>query len=101
MSDNPSFEVDAPDHFTAGAIGVDGLFADNTLGAVWQGAEQALAALVERAVAVMRRTLNETPKLLVTGGASERVEKSLGLPYRAVPDLVLRGLAVLAAEPRR
>ena len=21
MSDNPSFEVDAPDHFTAGAIG--------------------------------------------------------------------------------
>lgn len=79
----------------------DRLFADNTLGAVWQGAEQALAALVERAVAVMRRTLNETPKLLVTGGASERVEKSLGLPYRAVPDLVLRGLAVLAAEPRR
>jgi type III pantothenate kinase len=78
----------------------DGLFADNTLGAVWQGAEQALAALVERAVAVMRRTLSETPKLLVTGGASERVEKSLGLPYRAVPDLVLRGLAVLAAEPR-
>jgi type III pantothenate kinase len=79
---------------------IDGLFADNTLGAVRQGAEQALAALVERAVSVMRRTLNETPKLLVTGGASDRLEKALGLPYRAVPDLVLRGLAVLAAEPR-
>jgi len=79
----------------------DGLFADNTLGAIRQGADQALAALVERAVDVMRQKLNETPKLLVTGGASERLEKLLGFPYRAVPDLVLRGLAVLAAEPRR
>jgi type III pantothenate kinase len=79
---------------------IDALFADNTLGAVRQGAEQALAALVERAIGVMRRTLNETPELLVTGGASDRLEKALGLPYRAVPDLVLRGLAVLAAEPR-
>ena len=76
----------------------DGLFADNTLGAIRQGAEHALAALVERAVGVMRRTLNETPKLLVTGGASDRVEKAIGLPYRAVPDLVLQGLAVLAAR---
>jgi type III pantothenate kinase len=79
----------------------DELFADNTLGAIRQGAEQALGALVERAVGVMRRTLNETPKLLVTGGASERVEKAMGMPYRAVPNLVLQGLAVLATEPRR
>ena len=35
------------------------LFADNTLGAIRQGAEQALAALVERAVGVMRRTLTK------------------------------------------
>jgi type III pantothenate kinase len=79
----------------------DDLFADNTLGAIRQGAEHALAALVERAVGVMRRTLHETPKLLVTGGASDRVEKAIGLPYRVVADLVLQGLAVLAAEPRR
>lgn len=78
----------------------EGLFADNTLGAIRQGADHALVALVERAVAVMRRTLNETPKLLVTGGASERLEKLLASPHRTVPDLVLRGLAVLAAEPR-
>lgn len=81
-----------------GGTTVDDLFADNTLGAIRQGAEQALAALVERAAGVMRRTVNESPKLLVTGGASDHLEKSLGLPYRAVPDLVLRGLAVLAAE---
>jgi type III pantothenate kinase len=78
----------------------DALFADNTLGAIRQGAEHALAALVERAVGVMRWTLNESPTVLVTGGASDRLGKSLQLPYRAVPDLVLRGLAVLAAEPR-
>jgi type III pantothenate kinase len=81
-----------------GGTTADDLFADNTLGAIRQGAEQALAALVERAMGVMRRTANEAPKLLVTGGASDHLEKSLGLPYRAVPDLVLRGLAVLAAE---
>ena len=76
----------------------DGLFADNTLGAIRQGAEHALAALIERAVGTMRRSLNEAPKLLVTGGATDRIEKAIGLPYRAVPDLVLQGLAVLARE---
>ena len=76
------------------------LFADNTLGAIQQGAEHALAALVERSVGVMRHTLEETPKVVMTGGASTRVEKLLGLPYRAVPDLVLRGLAVLASPSR-
>jgi type III pantothenate kinase len=79
----------------------DGLFADNTLGAIRQGAEHALGALIERAVAVMRRTSKEMPALLVTGGASDRVEKAIAIPYRRVPDLVLQGLAVLAREPRR
>lgn len=77
----------------------DALFADNTLGAICQGAEHALAALVERAVGNMRRQLNETPTLLLTGGASNRLEKSIALSYRTVPDLVLQGLAVLAGEP--
>jgi type III pantothenate kinase len=78
----------------------DELFADNTLGAIRQGAEHALAALVERAVGTMRRALSETPQVLVTGGASDRVEKTIGVPFRVVPNLVLQGLAVLAAEPR-
>ena len=78
----------------------DGLFADNTLGAIRQGAEHALGALIERAVATMRRTSKGNPTLLVTGGASDRVEKAIGIPYRRVPDLVLQGLAVLAREPR-
>jgi len=79
----------------------DGFFADNTLGAIQQGAEHAAAALVERAVTAMRQQLKETPKLLLTGGASARLEKSLALPRRLIPDLVLQGLAVLASQSRR
>ena len=83
-----------------GGAAIESLFADNTLGAIRQGAEHALSALVERAVGVMQRTLGENPKLLITGGASSRLEKAIALPYRVVPDLVLRGLAVLAGQPR-
>jgi type III pantothenate kinase len=79
----------------------DGLFADNTLGAVRQGADHALAALVERAVAVMRRTLGDAPRLLLTGGASGRVEQTIEIPCRVVPDLVLRGMAVIAGGSSR
>jgi type III pantothenate kinase len=39
----------------------DGVFADNTLGAIRQGAEHALGALVERAFEAMRRELGQTP----------------------------------------
>ena len=42
---------------------IEGLFADNTLGAIRQGADQAMAALVERAIVVMRRTLGERASL--------------------------------------
>jgi type III pantothenate kinase len=73
-----------------------GLFADNTQGAIRQGTEHAAAALVERAVALMQQQLHETPKLLLTGGGSARLETSLTLPHRHVPDLVLQGMAALA-----
>jgi len=72
------------------------VFADNTLGAISQGAEHALAALIVRSVQAMRDELGEAPQLLLTGGACARVERAIGLTYRIVPDLVLRGLAALA-----
>lgn len=75
------------------------LFADNTLGAVQQGAVQALAALVERAVETMRAQVGQTPALLLTGGASSRLRRAIRIPGREIPDLVLRGLLVVAAEP--
>lgn len=78
-----------------GNIGAD-VFADNTLGAIRQGAVNALAALVERAVQSMQARISATPLLFLTGGASASVEGLLKYPYRHVPDLVLRGLAVVA-----
>lgn len=83
-----------------GRIG-DGLFADNTLGAVYQGALHALSALVERAVAMMRQQLGHDPLVVITGGAADRVARILEQPALDVPDLVLRGLAVLAATSAR
>jgi type III pantothenate kinase len=77
----------------------DHLFADNTLGAIHQGAEHALAALVERSVRAIESELAQSPKLLLTGGAVARVAKAVSLPHQIIPDLVLRGLAVLAMQP--
>jgi type III pantothenate kinase len=72
------------------------LFADNTQAAVHQGITHTLAAIVERASYDMQSRLGEMPALLVTGGASGRITGALRVPYRLVPDLVLRGLAELA-----
>ncbi len=77
---------------------LDALFADNTRGAIEQGTMHALAALAVRAMEAMARTTGTSPVLLLTGGGSERLAAVLGIPCLDVPDLVLRGLAVLAAE---
>jgi type III pantothenate kinase len=74
------------------------LFADNTHAAVYQGAVHTLAAIVERAGHDMQARFGELPALLVTGGASGRVTGALRVPFRLVPDLVLRGLAELARD---
>ena len=74
----------------------DELFADNTLGAIQQGAVQALAALIDRSVDALQLQLGTTPALLLTGGAIARVKPAIRTPGREIPDLVLRGLAVVA-----
>ena len=74
------------------------LFADNTLAAVQQGAVHALAALVERAVRDMHKQYGEAPVLLLTGGANEKIAGELRIPFQVVPNLVLRGLAVISKE---
>jgi type III pantothenate kinase len=79
----------------------DSLFADNTLGAIHQGAVHALAALVERTHRAMSERLGETPALLLTGGAVARLQPLVSLPCKVMPDLVLQGLAVLARAPHR
>lgn len=74
----------------------DGLFADHTFGAIHQGARHALAALIERAITEIERTLRTRPQVLITGGACERVAALLESSYEVVSDLVLRGLARIA-----
>lgn len=81
----------------AGAVG-PALFAGNTLGAVHQGVAHMLAAVVERAIVDMRTRLGESPSLLLTGGANDRIAPVLRIPFRVVPDLVLQGLAVIARD---
>jgi len=83
-----------------GSIGT-GVFANNTLGAIKQGAAHAAAALIERAVATMREQLGESPTLVISGGASSEVASALGIPHVAMSDLVLRGLAVYATHADR
>ncbi|AMN46156.1 type III pantothenate kinase [Steroidobacter denitrificans] len=77
---------------------IGSLFADNTRGAIEQGAMHALAALIERSVGVMERMIGRPPILLLTGGGCGPLAGLLDRPHRIVADLVLRGLAVLAQE---
>jgi type III pantothenate kinase len=77
----------------------DGIFANNTFGAIHQGSLHALAALAERAVAMMRAQTDEDPLLILTGGRAADIARLISHPHMTVPDLVLRGLAVLATAP--
>jgi type III pantothenate kinase len=83
-------------HVARSASGGGQLFADNTRDAIERGCRMALAALVDRSLAELQRQAGAAAQLIVTGGASAEV-----LPYvvstgLCLPDLVLRGLAVLA-----
>jgi type III pantothenate kinase len=82
-------------HAATGVIQA-GIFADNTLGAIHQGAIHALAALVDRAYESMLESFGDDPELLLTGGASDDIANLLHFSARIIPDLVLRGLAVVA-----
>jgi len=57
-----------------------------------------VAALVDRAVVEMTRRLGSMPALMLTGGGASGIGRLIETPARHVPDLVLRGLAVIAAE---
>jgi type III pantothenate kinase len=72
-------------------------FADNTRGAIERGCRLAVAAFVDRCANEAERLLGEAPHLYVTGGAAAAVLPDLRSPAEHLPDLVLRGLAALAA----
>jgi len=84
-----------------GATFKGGFFARSTRAAIEQGSRFAAAAVIDRAVAEARRALGRAPLVLLTGGGAPALRNLIGSRHTLVPDLVLRGLAVLASTPRR
>jgi type III pantothenate kinase len=78
------------------APGPHSLFARDTARALDSGANHAAAALIDRAVQTASSALGARPLLILTGGAGQLLRSYIKTPVRVVPDLVLRGLAVLA-----
>jgi type III pantothenate kinase len=89
---------DLASHTATSGAAAGALFADNTRDAIERGCAMAVAALVDRAVAEMTRRLGSMPALILTGGGAAGIKGLIETPARHVPDLVLRGLAVVAAE---
>ena len=78
-----------------------GFFARSTRAAIEQGSRYAAAAVIDRAVAEARARLGRAPLVLLTGGGAPGLRSLLVSRHTFVPDLVLRGLAVLASTPQK
>jgi type III pantothenate kinase len=75
------------------------LFAHDTHDGLLAGARYACAALIGNAAKAARVRLGRRPQLILAGGASDAITPLLHRRYWRQDDLVLRGLAVLAATP--
>jgi type III pantothenate kinase len=74
------------------------LFARDTHAGLLAGARHACAALIEHAIREAREQLARPPRLILAGGAADAITPLLHGRYWRQDDLVLRGLAVLAAD---
>lgn len=74
------------------------VLACNTNDAIASGSLYAAAAAIERIVGEMAAVSEETLQTVLTGGDAARVLPMLNITARHDPDLVLKGLAVLAGE---
>jgi type III pantothenate kinase len=77
-----------------------GILANNTIGAMSRGAVFALAGMADRAAEVIEHGTGMKPKLFITGGDAGMITGIMRSKGEIVPDLVLQGLAVIAAQPR-
>jgi type III pantothenate kinase len=71
-------------------------FASNTASALAAGAALAGAALVDRVVAEAARRFGGRPLLLLAGGSADALAPHIESGFRRVPDLILRGLSIVA-----
>ena len=69
-----------------------GMFARNTAGAVREGAQNAVAGAIDRAIATLQSSGYE-PTTILTGGDASRILNALVEPPLHRPHLVLEGLA--------
>lgn len=79
-----------------GSPGEAGLIGRSTRAGVVQGSRYAAAALIDRLVEEARALVVRRPLVVLTGGEVASVRELVRSPWVVVPDLVLRGLAVLA-----
>jgi pantothenate kinase type III len=77
------------------------MLADDTATAIELGCLSAAAALVDRTITDVTRTLRGRPVVFLTGGAADAVAPLLRSACKPREDLVLRGLAILAGIPVR
>jgi type III pantothenate kinase len=84
-----------------GAIGGKGIFARSTRDAIERGSRYAAAALIDRAVEEASSLLEREPLVVLTGGGAAAVRPLLRSRSVGVPDLVLKGLALLARDAPR
>ncbi|MGQ9660587.1 MAG: type III pantothenate kinase [Thermochromatium sp.] len=76
----------------------DVAWATETAAAIAAGSLSAITALASRLYDRLAEVAGESPRFIVTGGDAERLRPYVDRPCRIIPDLVLRGLAVLTAE---
>jgi type III pantothenate kinase len=77
-----------------------GVLANNTIGAVSRGAVFALAGMADRAAEIIEQNTGVKPQLFITGGDAGMITGTMRARGEIVPDLVLRGLAVIAGQSR-
>ncbi|MGZ8219278.1 type III pantothenate kinase [Methylomagnum sp.] len=76
--------------------GASGWLGRNTADGVAGGVLRAAAGLIENTQREASERLGHAPSLILCGGAGEAIGRLLAIPYRLDPDLVLRGLLILA-----
>jgi type III pantothenate kinase len=79
---------------------VAGILAKDTIGAVSRGAVFAMAGMADRAAEIIEQSTGVRPKLFITGGDAGMITGTMRAQGEIVPDLVLQGLAVIAAQSR-
>jgi type III pantothenate kinase len=84
-----------------GAVGGRGLFGRSTRDGIERGACYAAAALVDRAVEEASGPLGREPLVVLTGGDGRLVRPLVRSRCVTIPELVLRGLAVLSRDAAR